>query len=57
MLVYLFRDENSRDTFSYSRDVTGRNIARTSSFTQWSYVAAEYIQGLTDFEEVTRQPS
>jgi len=28
MLVYLFRDENSGDTFAYSADVTGRNIPR-----------------------------
>jgi len=54
LLVYLFRDENSRDTFAYSTDVTGRNIPRASTYTQWSFVAAEKIQGLPDFEAVTR---
>jgi len=50
MLVHLCRDESSRDTFAYSTDVTGRNIPRTSPYTQWSFVAAEKIQ----VEEVTR---
>jgi len=53
MLVYLFRDEDNRDTFAYSMDVTGRNIPRGSPDTQWSFVAEEKIQGL-DIEEVTR---
>src|SRR5262245_22223560 len=44
MLVYLFRDENSRDTFAYSTDVTGRKIPRLSPYSQWSFVAAEKIQ-------------
>jgi hypothetical protein len=51
MLVYLFRDENSSDTFAYSMDVTGRNIPRASSSTQWGFVAAEQIQ-VDGFEEV-----
>src|SRR5262245_60153696 len=46
MLVYLFRDENSRDTFAYSTDVTGRKIPRLSPYSQWSFVAAEKIQDL-----------
>jgi hypothetical protein len=49
MLVCLFRDENCRDTFAYSTDVTGRNIPRRSPSTQWGFVAAEQIQG-DDFE-------
>src|SRR5215510_1096782 len=52
VLVYLFRDEGSRDTFAYSTDVTGRNIPRASRYTQWSFEAAEKIQDLRDFEEV-----
>jgi hypothetical protein len=51
MLVYLFRDENSRNTFAYSTDVTGRNIPRGSPHAQWSFVAAEQIQ-VDDFEDV-----
>jgi len=51
VLVYLFRDENSRETFAYSTDVTGRNIPRGSPHTQWSFVAAEEIH-VGDFEEV-----
>jgi hypothetical protein len=27
VLIYLFRDENSRDTFAYSTDMTARSIA------------------------------
>ena len=50
MLVYLFRDENSRDIFAYSTDVTGRNIPRASPHTQWSFVAAEQIQ-VDDFRK------
>jgi hypothetical protein len=54
MLVYLFRDENSRDTFAYSTDVTGRKIPRLSPYSQWSFVAAAKIQDLDTVEEVTR---
>jgi len=54
MLVYLFRDESSRDTFAYSTDVTGRNIPRTSPDTEWNFVAAERTKGRAEFEEVTR---
>jgi hypothetical protein len=50
MLVYLFRDENSRDTFAYSTDVTGRNISRASPHTKWSFVSAEQIP-VDDLEE------
>jgi hypothetical protein len=51
MLVYLFRDEHSRDTLAYSTDVTGRNIPRRSPKTQWSFVSAAQIQD-DDYEEV-----
>jgi hypothetical protein len=51
MLVYLFRDENSRDTFAYSTDVTGRNIPRASPYTQWNFVAEEKIQ-VDDYDQV-----
>ena len=54
MLVYLFRDENKRDTFAYSTDVTGRNIPRGSPYTQWSFVAAEKIGDRDDGGEVKR---
>jgi hypothetical protein len=54
MLVYLFRDENSRDTFAYSTDVTGRSIPRASPHSQWTFVAAEKIQNRDDFEELKR---
>jgi len=57
MLVYLFRDESSRDMFAYSTDVTARNIPRTSASTQWSFVATENIQGLANFEEVNQHLS
>jgi len=50
MLVYLFQDQSSRDTFAYSTDVTGRNIPRASPSTQWNFMAAESIQD----DEVTR---
>ena len=53
LLVYLFQDPNSRDTFAYSTDVTGRNIPRGSRYTQWSFIAEEKIEG-PDVEEVTR---
>jgi hypothetical protein len=52
MLVYLFRDESSSDTFAYSTDVTGRNIPRASPYTQWSFVAPERTHNLDDIEEV-----
>ena len=50
MLVYLFRDESSRDTFAYSMDVTGRNIPRASARTQWSFLAEERTHNLDDME-------
>ena len=53
MLVYLFRDESSPDTFAYSTDVTGRNIPRQSPHSQWSFVTAERTHNLGNFE-VTR---
>ena len=53
MLVYLFRDENSRGTFAYSTDVTGRKIPRLSPYSQWSFVAAKKVQDLDNFEEAT----
>jgi hypothetical protein len=54
MLVYLFRDESSRDTFAYSTDVTGRNIAGTSPRAKWHYVAIDRTRDLDNHEEVTR---
>jgi hypothetical protein len=54
MLVYMFRDENERATFAYSMDVTGRNLPRATPYTQWTFVAAEKVQGREDFEEVKR---
>jgi len=54
VLVYLFRDENSRDAFAYSTDVTGRNIARASPRSKWSFAAAAKLEDLDDKEEATR---
>ena len=54
MLVYLCRDESSRDTLAYATDVTGRSIPRATPYTQWTFVAAEKIQDRDDFEEVKR---
>jgi hypothetical protein len=54
VLVYLFRDESSRDTFAYATDVTGQTIPRASPYTQWSFVTARKIEGLDGFEEVIR---
>ena len=54
MLVYLFQDANSHDTFAYSTDVTGRCIPRASRDTQWSFVAVEETRDLDHVEEVTQ---
>lgn len=53
VLVYLFQDENTPDTFAYSMDVTGRSIPRATARTKWSFMAAVTSQDLRDFEEVT----
>ena len=53
VLVDLFRDENSRDTFAYSADVTGRNIARALGRAKWSFVAAARLE----ISMITRKPS
>src|SRR5262245_521705 len=57
VLVYLFRDENSRDTFAYSTDVTGRSIPRTSPRAKWSFVAAASFKDLDANEEARRHLS
>ena len=54
VLVYLFRDENSRDTFAYSTDVTGRNVARALRRAKWNFMASARIEDLDDNEEATR---
>src|SRR5262245_21530541 len=54
VLVYLFREEDSRDTFAYSTDVTGRNIARPLPRAKWSFVATASFEDLDDNEEATR---
>ena len=54
MLVYLFRDENSHDTFAYSTDVTGRSIAPISPRAKWSFVAAASFEDLDDNEEAVQ---
>jgi hypothetical protein len=51
--IYLFRDENCRDTFAYSTDVTGRSIPRATARTRWSFVGARKIQEIHDREEVS----
>jgi hypothetical protein len=52
--AYLFRDQNSTNTFAYTLDVTGRNIPRHTARIKWTFVATTWDHEMPEGEEAMR---
>jgi hypothetical protein len=54
VLVYLFRDRDSSNTFAYSLDVTGRNIPQHTARTKWAFVTVTSDRDMPEDQEAVR---
>jgi hypothetical protein len=53
--IYLFREQGGANNFAYSTDVTGRNIPRPDTRTEWHFVSiVTYRNKSPNFEDVVR---
>ena len=52
--VYLFRDQDSTNSFAYSLDVTGRNIPQHTVRTKWAFVTVTSGRDMPEDQEAIR---